>query len=192
MYSSIVNVFYDVLIFDNSHSDSDSSSPHAIAPTFHPIFDPLNDLRRFALQETVSKNMVILKMARYYSPFEVPLFGPVYTSEELSIARAELACAFKSLKANSEEEAKEKANRPKDLSYIWDSFPKVSPSVDLLVPVKNIESSFEDSEFHVAPRNDCDSVSFSIYFIFSHYHCMSTFFFSCTGTTYAVTTTLGC
>jgi hypothetical protein len=49
-----------------------------------------------------------------------------------------------------EEEAKEKANRPKDLSYIWDSFPKVSPSLDLLVPVKNIESIFEDSEFHVS------------------------------------------
>jgi hypothetical protein len=84
MYSSIVNVFYDVLIFDNTHSDSDSSSPHAIAPTFHPIFDPLNDLRRFALQETVSKKMAILKMARYYSAFELPLFSPAYTPEELT------------------------------------------------------------------------------------------------------------
>ena len=70
MYSSLVNIFYDVLIFDNTQSDSDRSGLHAIAPTFHPLFDPSNDLRRFALQETVSKKMAILRMARYYSAFE--------------------------------------------------------------------------------------------------------------------------
>jgi len=87
-------------------------------PSFHPILDPIYELRKFDLLEKVETILNVFRTAHIS-----PLLEKAVGRDRFDALKVDILKLFQQLKDNSEEEILEKSNRKTDLSYIYNSFP---------------------------------------------------------------------